>query len=679
MDLLRILFRWTMFSELFSATWLTLAGLLLSGCGVGAASNTPPVASAGPIQNVTTGTLVTLNGGASSDANGDSLNYSWTLTSKPASSNATLASTNSVTPTFTADLAGEYVATLVVSDGKDNSVSASVTITATVGNAAPVANAGPLQNAITGTHVTLNGSTSTDANGDPLTYVWTLISKPASSTATLSDVTSATPTFTADVTGEYIVSLVVNDGKGNSVSTSVTITATESNAAPIADVGSIQNVTTGTQVTLNGGASSDADGDLLAYRWTLVSKPIGSTATLLDSTSASSSFTADLAGSYVASLIVNDGKVNSDPTNVTITATVINAAPVANAGVIQNVTIGTPVTLNGSASSDADGDPLTYSWILTSKPANSIATLSGETSTTPVFKVDLEGTYVASLIVNDGKVNSASTSVTITATAGNATPVANAGSTQSVKTGTLVTLDGNASSDANGDLLTYNWKMTSKPVGSTATMLDITAVRPTFTPDLSGTYLFTLVVDDGKVASVPAVATVISISSFNRLQTEKLKGNWTFNYTVGSSIFTNSYTLSNIAESTVIPGDFTITNENSTVAGIYGSSSGLWVVLDTGRIIDRVFSFHTDGSNVSAGCYQHINHPNETWTSCYPLSGSKALIIDNAVSVKSKAASILNQELSDQMRASESMDVSPPSTSVLEAYNQLKATRYEKY
>ena len=83
------------------------------------------------------------------------------------------------------------------------------------------------------------------------------------------------------------------------------------------------------------------------------------------------------------------------------------------------MTTGTVVTLNGSASSDANGDQLTYSWTLTSRPAGSAAVLAGATTAAPAFTADLAGTYVASLIVNDGTVNSAPATVTVTA----ATPV----------------------------------------------------------------------------------------------------------------------------------------------------------------------------------------------------------------------------------------------------------------
>jgi hypothetical protein len=134
---------------------------------------------------------------------------------------------------------------------------------------------------------------------------------------------------------------------------------------------------------------------------------------LASATSAAPTFTTDLAGSYVATLVVNDSKINSTASTITVTASVANAAPVANAGAAQNVTAGTLVTLNGSASSDANGDPLTYSWTLTSKPIGSAATLTGATTVQPSFTPDISGYYWVWLTVNDGKVNSAASVVSI--------------------------------------------------------------------------------------------------------------------------------------------------------------------------------------------------------------------------------------------------------------------------
>jgi hypothetical protein len=91
-----------------------------------------------------------------------------------------------------------------------------------------------------------------------------------------------------------------------------------------------------------------------------------------------------------------------------------NVAPVADAGSAQGVAAGTLVTLNGRASSDANVDPLSYSWTLTTKPAGSTATLTGATTTAPTFTADLPGTYIATLVVNDGTLGSAAATATIT-------------------------------------------------------------------------------------------------------------------------------------------------------------------------------------------------------------------------------------------------------------------------
>ena len=93
----------------------------------------------------------------------------------------------------------------------------------------------------------------------------------------------------------------------------------------------------------------------------------------------------------------------------------VNRAPVAQAGVAQNVTAGSLVVLDGSASSDADGDPLSYSWTLSARPSGSVATLSSASAVRPSFTADLEGSYAATLVVSDGKTSSAPASVAITA------------------------------------------------------------------------------------------------------------------------------------------------------------------------------------------------------------------------------------------------------------------------
>jgi hypothetical protein len=199
-------------------------------------ANKPPVANAGITQNVSLGfvggvasKVVTLDGTGSSDPEQNyPLTYAWTLT-KPSGSAAVLSSATDIKPTFTADIVGTYTAKLTVKDsgGLAGEAESVVTIVASISNSAPVANAGVKQFVAFGASstVTLDGTYSTDSDNDQITYKWTLLQKPGTSTAVLSSTTSARPTFTAAVAGDYVAQLIVNDGKVDSTPNSVIVVA----------------------------------------------------------------------------------------------------------------------------------------------------------------------------------------------------------------------------------------------------------------------------------------------------------------------------------------------------------------------------------------------------------------------------------------------------------------------
>lgn len=273
-------------------------------------------------------------------------------------------------------------------------------------NTAPVANAGPPQSHLAGTTVYLNGSGSTDQNGDSLSYAWKMEVSPAGSAATLANENMVNPSFFADRGGTYVISLIVNDDTTNSLPAYATVLVTDQNTVPIANAGADQEVNTNTLVSLSATGSYDGDGDPLTYLWTMGSKPVGSSASLANSSALVTTFTADIAGVYTISLIVNDGHNSSLVDTVTVTASFVNAAPVANGGPDQNIMAGATVSLDGVGSTDANADLLAFSWSMTSKPAGSQAALSGTTSASPSFTADKDGIYIVSLTVNDGTVDS---------------------------------------------------------------------------------------------------------------------------------------------------------------------------------------------------------------------------------------------------------------------------------
>ncbi|MFA6451056.1 MAG: PKD domain-containing protein, partial [bacterium] len=438
--------------------------------------NTVPVANAGPDQIIIQpGLLVTLDGSASADADGDPLTYAWTQTSGAA---VVLSSNTAQKPTFTPASCGNYVFSLIVNDSHINSPADSVTIRV---NCVPIADAGPDQAIPSpGVLVTLDGSGSSDADSDPLTYAWTQTGGPA--VVVLSNPAAVNPTFTPPVGGTYTFQLIVNDGFVDSVADTVTIAT---NFPPVANAGSDQLVIQpGILAALDGSASSDANGDPLTYAWTQTS---GLAVVLSSNTAVNPAFTPAVGGTYVFSLTVNDGYTDSIPDTVTIR---VNFVPVANAGPDQFITApGLTVTLDGSASSDTDLDPLTYAWTQT---GGAPVVLSSATSINPTFTPVSGGTYIFSLIVNDGHINSPSDTVVITI---NNLPVADAGPDQIIPmTSILVTLDGSASSDADGDPITYSWTQTSGPA---VTITGANTSNPTFTPTINTTYTFQLIVNDG--------------------------------------------------------------------------------------------------------------------------------------------------------------------------------------
>lgn len=463
-------------------------------------------------QNVSTNTIVTLDGSRSTDPQGGQLHYSWHFVERPEGSQATLSNPSAVRPTFTPDKDGVYLIILVVTNSRSESADCFITVTAASGNSAPVANPGGNQNVTTGNPVTLDGSASSDADGNTITYSWAFVFRPFGSQAALSNPSAAKPTFTPDMDGQYVLALIVFDGTTFSAPVTITITASTNNSTPIANPGVDQNVAIGNLVTLDGSQSSVSGSATLTYSWSFVSKPAGSEAELSSLTAVKPTFLPDVSGDYVISLIVHDGIVSSSPVTVTITASIANSAPVAHAGVDQNVAIGSTVTLDGSASSDADGDNLVFSWSFTSRPEGSNATLSSTSAVKPTFMADMEGDYVLRLVVNDGLVNSHPTSVTISAATANSAPVANPGVDQNVATGSTVTLDGSASSDTDGDTLTFSWNFIARPGGSNAFLSSITSIKPTFVADVEGDYVVRLVVNDGKTNSQPNTVTVTATS-----------------------------------------------------------------------------------------------------------------------------------------------------------------------
>ena len=119
---------------------------------------------------------------------------------------------------------------------------------------------------------------------------------------------SVTPTIAIDRSGTYVLRLIVTDGQTSSAADTVAISTV--NSAPVANAGADQTAFVTQTVTLNGGGSSDVDGDAVTFAWTFVSRPAGSGAVLSGAASVRPTFAVDRPGRYQVRLIVNDGALS---------------------------------------------------------------------------------------------------------------------------------------------------------------------------------------------------------------------------------------------------------------------------------------------------------------------------------------------------------------------------------
>lgn len=471
-----------------------------------------PVADAGPDRVGQPGEAVTLDGSGSFDADGDyPLKYEWTILERPEGSLAALDAPASPMTAFVPDLKGSYTIELVVTDSLGQR-SAPDEVLVSTSNVPPVANAGADQAILlVGTTVQLDGSGSSDADGDPLTYQWTMLSQPDGSMAEISDTSLSNPTFVPDVYGDYVASLTVTDGAGAASEDLVTISF--QNLAPVARAESEGGtvVTLGDRVQLDGSGSSDPNGDPLTYHWSFVLKPEGSSATFAAPDEALTSFPADLPGEYIVSLVVHDGRLESKPSNVALR---VNAPPVADAGPDRELFVpNTTVRLDASGSHDPDGDLLSYRWTFLARPMGSSAEISESSVPDPTLLPDRYGDYVLRLVVTDAF--GAEDEDVVTLHLVNLPPVAHVEAVREAVVGDRVNLNGGGSSDPNGDSLIYAWTLTTRPEGSAASLDGASTAEATFKPDQPGEYRVRLVVHDGLLASGPLDVrmTVLSIQN----------------------------------------------------------------------------------------------------------------------------------------------------------------------
>ncbi len=468
------------------------------------ADNDGPAADAGPDRTVDEDDAVRLDGSGSSDPEGEPLSWSWSQTGgSPA---VTLTGADTATPGFTAPnltADGTLTFTLTVTAGDDRATD-TVNVTVRADNDGPAADAGPDRTVDEDDAVRLDGSGSSDPEGEPLSWSWSQTG--GSPAVTLTGADTAAPGFTAPnltADGTLTFTLTVTAGDDRATDT-VDVTVRADNDGPAADAGPDRTVDEDDAVRLDGSGSSDPEGEPLSWSW---SQTGGSPAvTLTGADTATPGFTAPnltADGTLTFTLTVTAGDDRATDT-VDVTVRADNDGPAADAGPDQVVDEGDAVRLDGSGSSDPEGEPLSWSWSQTGdSPA---VTLTGADTATPGFTApsglteDLTLTFM--LTVTAGGATATDTvDVTVEWVGRIFTPAlltADAGPDQVVDEDDAVRLDGSGSSAPEGETLSWSWSQTGGSPAVTLTGADTAA--PGFTaPNLTadGTLTFTLTVTAG--------------------------------------------------------------------------------------------------------------------------------------------------------------------------------------
>lgn len=469
---------------------------------VSPAPNQPPIANAGTDKNITLPTNSVSQVGSGSDADGSIVSYLWTKISGPASFN--IVSATQPTTTINNLTQGTYVFNLRVTDNNGANANDQVTIVVNAAvNIPPTANAGSNQAITLPTNsVNLLGSGS-DPDGTITGYLWTKISGPA--TFNIVSPTSAGTVVNNLVAGTYVFQLRVTDNQGAQATNTVQIVvnpAPPPNQPPIANAGTDKNITLPSNSVVQVGSGSDADGTISSYAWTKISGP--STFTIVTPGSSTTPITNLVAGTYIFRLTVTDNQGATGTDDVTIIVNVApNIPPVVNAGPDQAITLPTSSSQFAGNATDQDGSIVSVTWSFISGPATPVITTPGSLTST-VTGMTLAGSYTFQLSGTDN--NGATVTdrmIIVVNPTPNVFPTANAGPDQidsfpNTTTGTII-LNGTASTDPDGAIVSYLWTQISGP--STTTITSATQSVTTVSNLVAGVYVFRLRVTDNNGAS----------------------------------------------------------------------------------------------------------------------------------------------------------------------------------
>lgn len=386
--------------------------------------NEPPFADAGSDQHVTA-SVVEFSASRSSDQDSKIIRYSWNF------GDGQTGEGREIKHTYREP--GDYLVGLEIEDDSGAIRNIDTDQTKVRVNSLPIADAGFDIVAEPGETLTFDGRRSEDSDGAIDRYIWDFKDENSSEDSVVR--------HAFENPGVYYVELTVFDDSGHANAFDISSVQVIINAEPVAMAGADILVAPGEAFELNGGDSYDLDGEVSQWQWDFSGGLESSNQSVL-----TAAFAAP--GIYTATLTVSDGSIAGNNTAQDSLQIFVNHGPIAEAG--KDIFADQlQIVLDGSASTDADNDGLTYHWELGDGNAAYGAKIR--------HTYEDGGIYPIVLTIDDGKGLSNSVSQDSMTVEINRPPVAIAGNSQNVCVGDTVVFDASASRDPDNGPIRFDW------------------------------------------------------------------------------------------------------------------------------------------------------------------------------------------------------------------------------